>query len=214
MAPQALNGRKAEAARNDARIVQAARDVFLADPEAPVSEVAATAGVGISALYRRYPSKEDLLRELARDALGRYAAELQIALDDDGDAWVAYTACLERVVDGRSQALAQRLAGRFAPTPDLSALAMEAGRLGNLLHERTQRSGGLRHDVSAADIILLLESLELIDLPGGDMAGLRRRYLALLIQSLQTSSGGALPGPAADAADLAARWRTRRTPRS
>ena len=80
-----MSGRRAEAARNDGRILDAARAVFLADPDAPVAKVAATAGVGISALYRRYPSKEHLLRALAEDGLTRYAASLESALASDAD---------------------------------------------------------------------------------------------------------------------------------
>ena len=110
-------------------ILDAARAVFLQDPSAPVSAVAARAKVGISALYRRYPSKEDLLRELASDGLVRYIAELEAALADNGDPWLVYAGCLTRILDGGSQALAQRLAGTFTPTPDLSALAQRAGAL-------------------------------------------------------------------------------------
>ena len=71
----ALPGRKSEAARNDGAILEAARAVFLADPKAPIAAVAERAGVGISALYRRYPSKEDLLRKLCADGLRRYLDE-------------------------------------------------------------------------------------------------------------------------------------------
>src|ERR1700722_2527570 len=121
-----LSGRRGEAVRNDGRILAAARAVFLADPAAPVAAVATKAGVGISALYRRYDGKEDLLRALARDALTRYLGDLQEALaDDDGDPWTVYCNCLMRIVDGRSQALAQRLAGTFTPTPDLGDLARQ-----------------------------------------------------------------------------------------
>src|SRR5580693_4530582 len=60
----ALPGRQGQARRNDALILEAAREVFLNDPKAPVAAVAEHAGVGISALYQRYPSKEDLLRRL------------------------------------------------------------------------------------------------------------------------------------------------------
>ena len=80
-----LSGRRREAARNDIEILAAAREVFLADPSAPISAVADRAKVGISALYRRYASKDDLLRELARDGLLRYIAELDRALADDRD---------------------------------------------------------------------------------------------------------------------------------
>jgi len=118
-----LSGRRAEAARNDERILDAAREVFLADPEAPISTVATRAAVGISALYRRYPSKTHLLRALAADGLTRFIADLEDALASDAEPWAAYVECLNRVVEGRSQALAQRLAGTFTPTQELTELA-------------------------------------------------------------------------------------------
>ena len=205
-----LSGRRAEAARNDERILDAAREVFLADPEAPVSAVATRARVGISALYRRYPSKEDLLRALAADGLGRYIADLQAALASDAEPWTAYTACLHRIVEGRSQALAQRLAGTFRPTAELTALAEKAGHLAQTLFCRAYRSGALRDDVSEADITLLLETIMLVELPGPDRgADLRHRYLALLLQALHAPAQAPLPGPPARQADLAARWRAR-----
>src|SRR6185436_19946970 len=105
-----LSGRRAQAARNDGRILDAAREVFLADPEAPISAVAALAGVGISARYRRFPSKQDLLRALAADGLTTSIADMEAALASDAAPWVAYVECLTNIVDGRSPALAQRLA--------------------------------------------------------------------------------------------------------
>jgi hypothetical protein len=58
--------RRAQAARNDQRILDAAREAFVADPGAPIAAVAKRAGVGIGALHRRYPSKEELLRRPRR----------------------------------------------------------------------------------------------------------------------------------------------------
>ena len=80
-----LSGRRAEAARNDDRILESARAVFIADPGAPISAVAKHAGVGISALYRRYESKEALLHELAATSLNRYIETVEAALADEGD---------------------------------------------------------------------------------------------------------------------------------
>lgn len=208
-----LSGRRAEAARNDGRILDAARAVFLADPEAPISAVATQAGVGISALYRRYPSKQDLLRTLAADGLSRYIADLEAALASDAEPWPAFAECLHRVIDGRSQALAQRLAGTFTPTPQLTALAEKATRLADTLFGRARKSGDLRDDVSEADIVLLLEAIMLVELPGAaESAALRHRYLALLLQALHTPVEAKLPGPPARQADLAARWRSRSRP--
>jgi AcrR family transcriptional regulator len=205
--PPRLGGRRAEAARNDGRILDAARTILLADPSAPIAEVAAGAGVGISALYRRYESKEGLLRALAHDGLTRYIADLRTALDDDGDAWQVFADCLHRVVDGQSQALAQRLAGTFRPTAELGRLAAEASRLAEELHRRTQRAGALRDDVSPADVTLILEMVTFVDLPGPQRGRtLRHRYLALALEALRAPARNPLPGAPAAEADLTARW--------
>src|SRR5437588_4878204 len=82
-----LPGRQAEALRNDTVILESARAVFIADPGAPISAVAKHAGVGISALYKRYPSKDDLLRKLCSDGLARFIAETERALADTRDPW-------------------------------------------------------------------------------------------------------------------------------
>ena len=209
MAPHSgpLSGRRAEAARNDGRILNAARTVFLANPSAPIADVARAAGVGISALYRRYSSKEVLLRELARDGLSRYIADLRSALADPGDPWDVFCACLHHVVDGQSQALAQRLAGTFQPTAELERLAREASYLANELHMRAQGTGALRPDVSPADVTLVLEMTTFVDLPGPNRGrALRHRYLTLILQALRAPQTGDLPGQPASEADLTTRW--------
>src|SRR5690348_16809599 len=91
--------RRADAARNDERILAAARAVFVADPAAPISAVARAAGVGIGALYRRYPSKEELLRELCADGLRRYTEAVAAAVEDDGDPWEAFVRFMCAAVD-------------------------------------------------------------------------------------------------------------------
>src|SRR3954471_21097226 len=123
------SGRRAQAARNDERILEAARDVFIANPSAPIADVAKRAGVGISALYRRYPSKEDLLRELCADGLRRYIAAAEAASADDGDPWEAFAEFMQRVVAADAASLTQRLAGSFVPSQDLYRAAAYAGEL-------------------------------------------------------------------------------------
>src|SRR6266581_4697316 len=76
-----LSSRRAQAARNDELILQAAKAVFVADPGAPITAVAKHAGVGISALYTRYGSKEELLRRLCSDGLLIVVQETEAALE-------------------------------------------------------------------------------------------------------------------------------------
>jgi AcrR family transcriptional regulator len=202
---QKLSGRRGQAARNDGVILEAARDVFLADPKAPISAVAERAGVGISALYRRYPGKEDLLRQLCHDGLRRFIAEAEAA-GADPDGWSAFTGFLERVVDADVHSLAVHLAGTFTPTEELGRDAERAGELAAALVDRAHATGRLRRDVTAQDVGVLLEMCAAVRVPDpGRTKELRRRYLALLIEGLTGDSP--LPGPAPRPGEFEWRWR-------
>ena len=124
-----MSGRRAEAARNDQRILDAALEVFVADPKAPISAVAERAGVGISALYRRYPSKEELLRKLCADGLERYTAAAEVALADPGDPRSVFAEFMRRIVDAEPHLLTIRVAGTFEPSEDLARKAEHGQRL-------------------------------------------------------------------------------------
>jgi len=200
-------GRQAEAARNDQLILDAARAVFVADPAAPVSAVAKRAGVGIAALYRRYPSKEDMLRKLSGDGLHRYIAEAEAALADDRDPWTAFAGFMNRVMTADTHSLTQQLAGTFTPTEDLYRDAARAQDLNVALFERVRAAGVIRPDVVVDDIGWILEMVASVRL--GDVrrtSQLRQRYLALLLDSLRTPDPAALPGPPPTWAEIAERW--------
>jgi AcrR family transcriptional regulator len=204
-----LSGRRGQAARNDERILAAAREVFIADPRAPIAAVAARAGVGISALYRRWPGKEDLLRQLCRDGLRLYVEAAEAAVSDEGDAWDAFAGFLRRIVDADVHSLTVRLAGTFTPTEDMFADALRSGDLNEQLVARAKASGDLRGDVTAEDLTLILEQMAAIR-PGvfGDARRtqeLRRRYLAICLDGLRSKTT-ALPGPPPTASELGGRW--------
>ena len=208
-----LSGRRSQAARNDERILAAAREVFIADPNAPISAVAARAGVGISALYRRWPSKEDLLRQLCRDGLRLYLEEAEAAIADRGDPWYAFAMFLRRIVEADVHSLTVRLAGTFTPTEEMNEDARRSGELNQQLVARTKAAGDLRGDIAAEDLTLVLEQLAAIR-PGvfGDARRteeLRERYLALILDGLR-SDREPLPGPPPSDAELARRWARRR----
>lgn len=201
-----LSGRRAQAAKNDEVILAAARAVFVADPTAPIAAVAERAGVGISALYRRYASKEELLRKLCADGLGRYIAEAEAAIADDRDPWTAFAAFLHRLVDADSHSLAQKLAGTFTPTPELYAQATRAQQLNEQVFTRT--ADALREGIVVDDIGLILEQVSSLKLGDAERSNqLRHRYLAMFLQALRaTPDDSPLPGPAPRWEELHGRW--------
>jgi AcrR family transcriptional regulator len=207
--PAPLSGRRAQAARNDQQILDAARAVFVADPGAPIAAVAERAGVGIGALYRRYASKEELLRQINAEALQRYIAAAEAALADDGDPWSAFVDFMRRIVDADTHSLTLRLAGTFTPTDELTRDAAKAQELNVRLFERTRAAGAIRSDIEVGDITLLLEQLAAVRVAGEERTRqLRHRYLALLLDALHASSGTQLPGPPPGWEEISRRWET------
>ena len=202
-----MNGRRAQAARNDELIREAARAVFTADPGAPISAVAEHAGVGISALYRRYKNKEDLLQKLADDGMDRYLTEVRAALGDDGDPWEAFAGFMRRCLDIGAGSLTMRLAGDFAVTERMSDKGREIHAATERLLERTRTAGALRPGIEVGDVAVMLEHLHGIRI--GDDARthrLRHRYLALMLDGLRPADGQEPPGPAPTWQELRGRY--------
>lgn len=200
-------GRQAEAARNDAAIVEAAREVLLRDPEASMAAVAQAAGVGVGGLYRRYAGRDELLQRVCGDGLRRFVELAERALADDRDAWSAFEAFLADVVEADVHALTVRLAGTFRSTVELRDLAVRGGDLVDTLVQRAQATGRLRRDVEAADVPMLLEQLTAVrvDDPERTVA-LRRRYLGLQLDALCTPEPSILDATAPTGTELGERW--------
>ncbi|MEU4243253.1 helix-turn-helix domain-containing protein [Actinoplanes sp. NPDC026619] len=195
-------GRAQQAVRNNEAILAAAREVFLADKRAPISAVAERAGVGISALYRRYASKEDMLRTLCADGLQRFIAEAERAAAIK-DYWAAFESFLRGVVDADVHSLTVHLAGTFPPDEQLAADATRANELAVGLFERARPF--MRADAAPADVTMILEMCAAARVPDAERTReLRGRYLTMLLDGLR--AGGPLPGPAPTVAELNWRW--------
>ena len=200
-----MSGRRAEAARNDERILEAARAVFVADPSAPITAVAKHAGVGISALYTRYGSKDELLRRLCHDGLQLFVDETEAALADDRDEWTMFSAYMRRLVDADTTSMTLALAGKFTPTEEMFALAERANELVGALFERVR--GELRPDADVHDLSMILEQVAALKVSDRVRTQqLRRRYLAVMLDGFRTRDRGELPGPAPTWQELNERW--------
>ena len=105
--------------------------MFVADPDAPIAAVAERAGVNIASLYRRFASKEEVLRRLCHDGLATYveiARRAVDALDQQGNQpWDTFATFMEEIVEADTLALTIKLAGRFRPIPEMLALARDKG---------------------------------------------------------------------------------------
>ncbi|MBB4909814.1 TetR/AcrR family transcriptional regulator [Actinophytocola algeriensis] len=209
--PAPLSGRKAQAARNDGLIVEAAREVFVADPTAPIAAVAERAGVGISALYRRYPSKEDLLRKLCADGLTLYTSIVEKAVEasgSGGDPWESFATFMREVVAADTHSITNALAGTFTPSPELYEMARRSGELNERLVARTRQAGVVRADLDVGDLGALFGQLAAVGV--GDPArdhDLRQRYLTIILDGLRVPPvTTSLPSHAPTLEERARQW--------
>ena len=208
-----MSGRRKQAARNDQLILESARAVFLEDPGAPITAVAHHAKVGISALYSRYGSKEELLRRLCAEGLARFVAETEAALADPGEPWTVFAGFIRRLVAADTSSMTLALAGRFTPTPAMFELAMRSDVLLRELFDRVRPA--LRDDADVHDLSLIFEMIAAIKTPDRDRTReLRQRYTDLVLAGLRAPAPGAQPPPPLSGRparfdEISARWTPR-----
>lgn len=208
-----MSGRRKQAARNDQLILESARAVFLEDPGAPITAVAQHAKVGISALYSRYGSKEELLRRLCAEGLARFVAETEAALADPGEPWTVFAGFIRRLVAADTSSMTLALAGRFTPTPAMFELAARSNELLGELFNRVRPA--LRDDTDVHDLSVITEMIASIKVPDRDRTmELRRRYTDLVLAGLRAPAPGAPPpaplsGQPLRFEEVSARWAPR-----
>jgi AcrR family transcriptional regulator len=184
---------RADAARNAERILRAARDVYgELGPEAPIEAIARRAGVGERTLYRRFPTKA----ELVRAALDQGIAEDLTPAIERARAATDPLEGLAQLIDAaislgareHSLLTAARRAGSL--TSDVSTEVIAAL---TELADRGRRAGVIRGDLAPADLprilAMLYSVLQTMD-PGSDGW---RRYVALMLDSISAGERRPLP---------------------
>ncbi|TCP55109.1 TetR family transcriptional regulator [Tamaricihabitans halophyticus] len=195
------DGLRADARRNRERILVAARAVFAEHGiDAPMATVARKAGVGVATLYRRFPTRDDLVRAAFAQQLRTCAQELTAALVDP-DPWRGFQRLVETTCE-------QQRAEKGFPAAFTADFPMsmtdhqrpleQAERDLATVVRRAQAAGALRADFQPSDIavILLAHAGLVAALPEDGAAS--RRLVAYLLQSFRTgSSNRPLPPPSA-----------------
>ncbi|MBA4865415.1 TetR/AcrR family transcriptional regulator [Streptomyces sp. PSKA54] len=197
---------RADALRNRERIVVAAREMFVEfGAEVPFDEIARRAGVGNATLYRHFPDREALVREVVCSVMDGTSELAEAALAEEGDAFAALRRFVHAAADERIGALCPMLSGSFDKHhPDLLAARERIEALVEALMERARRAGQLRSDVAVGDLMVALSQLTR-PLPGTGCLGMDRfvhRHLQLFLDGLQAPARSELPGTAATLEDL------------
>jgi AcrR family transcriptional regulator len=181
---------RADAARNRARVLDAARTAFAeAGLDVGVEEIARRAGVGKGTLYRRFPTKEALVRAIFEDILEELDRIVEKA-DAEPDPWQAFTTYLSATArmqasnQGFYDVVAQRL-GAAALTDEqrLRVIKTTARML-----KRGQDANVVRQDLVPEDVQLMLRMVGATTRPamdGSPMDDHWPRYLGLLLDAIR-----------------------------
>jgi AcrR family transcriptional regulator len=187
--PEQVQARRprADAERNRARLLEAAKEAF-ASGETPVTleQVARAAGVGIGTLYRHFPTREALvealyrkeLADLCRAADGLLAARSpERALRDWMDLFADYVAAKREMADALRAVFA---AGAVTVSQAREELTVAAATM----LDAGVADGTLRDDVRPEDIVaMVVGAFTATSLEGGQEQ--RARMFDLLVDAVR-----------------------------
>ncbi|WP_030250713.1 MULTISPECIES: TetR/AcrR family transcriptional regulator [unclassified Streptomyces] len=123
---------RVDAQRNLEHVLRAAREVFgELGYGAPMEDVARRARVGVGTVYRRFPSKDVLVRRIAEEETSRLTAQARAALGQEDEPWSALSRFLRTSVASG--------AGRLLPPQVLRVSVGDDGAGGTRVpQQRTQ----------------------------------------------------------------------------
>ncbi|EST37738.1 hypothetical protein N566_11395 [Streptomycetaceae bacterium MP113-05] len=124
-----------DAQRNLEHVLRAAREVFgELGYGAPMEDVARRARVGVGTVYRRFPSKDVLVRRIAEEETARLTEQARTALGQEEEPWSALARFLRTsAASGAGRLLPPRILRSGAPDAadgSFDAHAREAARSG------------------------------------------------------------------------------------
>lgn len=184
-APRRAPGR--DATVNDARVLQAAREVFAeSGTQASMEQIATRAGVGVGSIYRRFPSKDALIDELVRLVMADVeAAGVQALTSDEGAGLEQFLRAL-----GASFVEYRRYAGLMLAAGGDEASTRRVRRQIAQLTDNARAAGTLNHDVTLGDVMALIWSLRALSETAGDIApGAWQRHLDIHLTGMRAPSG-------------------------
>lgn len=160
----------------------------------PLEDIAAEAGVGIGTLYRRFPTRAELIEAVFQDHLDIYIALLEeaVAMPDGWEAllWFLEQATARQIDDRALNELLEHDLGEQA----VRQIQDKVTPLVEALVARAKRSGRLRRDFAASDLAFLQQMLVALGsatVALGDRVW--KRYMTMMVDGLVRGRGEPTP---------------------
>lgn len=198
---------RADARRNRERIVAAASELFAEHgTDVCVDDIARRAGVGHATVFRRFPSKEDLLLAMFEQRIAEAADAVEEIAATVDDPWEALAAAMASIAErqARDRGMFDAVKGEVIGSPQLrEARARIAAPFAGLL-DRAQRAGVVRDDLRPEDVLFLVTAAGHAQPCHLGIPDLWRRYLGVILDGMRPEGASALPGAAPSLAELEA----------
>ncbi|MEU1423370.1 helix-turn-helix domain-containing protein [Kitasatospora sp. NPDC005751] len=206
---------RVDARENRDRVLAAARALFAESGlGVTMRQIARRADVGPATLYRRFPTKQDLVLEAFEEELAECSS---IVYDGtaEPDPWRGLCDVIERalLLNARNQGFTDAFMSAHPDIVDFEAHREELGRAVSTLIRRAQAAGRLRPDFVLDDfVVILLAGRGLTAAPASTRDAAARRLAAFMIDGLRVAD--AEPGTRASSAARTGSSGPRPRPRS
>ena len=188
---------RADAARNAERILRAARETYgELGPDAQLEAIARRAGVGERTLYRRFPTKGELIRAALEQSVAENLTPAIQKARRAGDPLRGLKQLIEAAISlgAREHNLLTAAHRSGSLTPDLSTALYET--LDELVL-RGRHAGVIRPDLVAEDLPRLIAMLHSVLFTMDSGSDGWRRYVALILDAIAVDEFRVLPSAVA-----------------
>jgi AcrR family transcriptional regulator len=189
---------RSDAARNRERILVAASELFAEEgADFCVDEIASRAGVGHATVFRRFPTKEDLVIAMLEDRLATLARGAEEA-EAHEDPWEGLRAAMEHIAARQScdRGLFESISTEAIGSPRLrEARHRVLAPVGRLLR-RAQEVRLVREDLEPEDVLFLVTAASHATPCRLDLGELWKRYLGVIMDGMRPEGASALSPPA------------------
>jgi AcrR family transcriptional regulator len=146
--------RRDAVANRDRVLAAAAAAIRREGTGVPIATIAADAGVGVGTLYRRYPSRDDLLAALTLRSFRLVLGAAQSAAECTDSGIDALRGFIERTIENGPELVLPMHGGPVPLDEDTVALRSEVHATIDKVLRRGRQDGTIRADVTAFDIIV------------------------------------------------------------
>lgn len=183
--PPAGRRPRADAERNRARVLQAARTLFTErGDDVQLPEVARAAGVGVGTVYRNFPTREALIEAAAQERFSEIVAFARaecVGSDDPAGALERYLRYVGDLL-AHDRGLATSVAGAFGTAEPAGETREALTEVVNEILAEAKAAGGVAPETSISDVMMVCCGLAAVIRTG---SGEWTRYIEMVLSGLR-----------------------------